>query len=153
MRKPMGTWTFEAPVAAITRGREIGERHDTIIILARWSLPGGFCVPMGGQYAVFTPTEEFLESPLLPRLRGYAVEDWYTFKLSRIESQATCPVLRLADVLVQPAEALQAHFRKSSFLLPSEHEQPRPGQEELPEGVCTGQAAECPRRFPQDLPS
>ena len=102
MNKP---FTFKAPISAITTGRTPGDEQYTLIASTRWSMPGGFCVPLGGQYAVFTPAEGLIESPLLPKLRGYPVEDWYTFKLSRIESQATGPVLHLSDVLVSSMEA------------------------------------------------
>lgn len=112
MDKP---FTFKAPISAITIGRESSEEQYTLIASTRWSMPGGFCVPLGGQYAVFAPTEGLIESPLLPNLRGYPVSDWYTFKLSRIESQATGPVLRLSDVLVSPVETQQSSMEPKGF--------------------------------------
>lgn len=98
-------FTFKAPISAITIGRTPGDEQYTLIASARWSMPDGFCVPLDEQYAVFTPTEGVIESPLLSKLRGYPVGDWYTFKLSRLEPQATCPVLHLSDVLVSSMEA------------------------------------------------
>lgn len=105
---------IRAPITFIARGKETG-KEPSVILGTCWSVGGPFCIELGGKYAVFEPqtgTISFTD----PKERKIPLPDAaFLYRLSRIEDQATYPILDPLDALTQPLETKKSLFDRQTL--------------------------------------
>ena len=137
---------IQAPITFITRGREAGKR-PAIIIGTCWSIGGPFCIETGGKYAVFEPQNGTIGFTHLKKHENPLPDATFLYRLSRIEDQATYPVLYPLDALTRPSEAEKALFEMFVSHLRTIFDWLAPVQEARPAAPDTDQGGVYPHQL------
>lgn len=106
-----GLKKIHAPIAFIARGKETG-KEPSVILGACWSVGGPFCVELGGKYAVFEPQTGAISFTNPKECKNPLPDAAFLYRLSRIEDQATYPVLDPLGALMQPSETEKSLFER-----------------------------------------